>query len=771
MNTLRQTMLSCFLAVLACPQSYAADPKLYTVAGGGSIGDGGPAAQASLGFPTGLAFDPSGRVLYIGDETNHSVRRVDLSPGSTKHITTLVNTASLAGLVDNVPAAAGKLNLTMGITIDADRNMYIADRVNSRIRKVNGPNQPNPGVLTTVAGTGISGYNGDNRLATTASVSRPVEVRIYEQGGKRYLLIVDQYNHLIRQVDLSTGLISTVAGLVVNGKGQPGYNGDGIPATSAKLNHPAAVVRDVSGNLYIADKTNHCIRRVFAPDGGLPHSGTIETFAGRCGQPGAAATDANGNPLSATAARFRQPVNLAFDGNGDLFVMDESNNLIRKILMTPARTIVTVAGTQRSGFSPDGTKAINARLNLPTGHGSPGMTFDGAGNLVFSDRGNQRIRRIEPVEGRLVTLVGGGPIGNNVAAKAVHIVVPGGVGVDSTGNLYVVDRGHHVIRKVDAATKQTTIVAGTGVPGYKIDGQLSEGIPATSALLNLPMGVLVDDRANIYINDQFNQRIRKVNGPNEPNPGQINTIAGTGQKGFNETGAPLRAVDAHLAFVKDMCLDSAGNLYLADQNNHRLRKVDGNGFITTVAGTGIPGYNGDSTVGQPLSATAARLNRPNSCVVDDNGNIYISDNGNHRLRKIDAATKTITTVAGIGSAGYNGDSDTVAGRRATTAKLSYPSGIALMDDDTLYLADFSNGIVRRVDLQNDTITTIAGQPDNSGFAGDDGLAKAGQLNLPLALAVDAAGNIFIGDVPNSRVRAVCVDPTYGVCKGQDVLAP
>ena len=284
-------------------------------------------------------------------------------------------------------------------------------------------------------------------------------------------------------------------------------------------------------------------------------------------------------------------------------------------------------------------------------------------------------------------------------------------------------------------------VAGTGSTGEFGGGFGGDGGPATAARLNIPAGVALDGAGNLYIADVWNHRIRKVD-----SAGTITTVAGNGREGYSGDGGP--AVAAQLNRPFGVALDAAGNLYIADAWNHRIRKVDSAGTITTVAGSGrsgfgsMGGYSGDGG-----AAVAAQLYSPTGVALDGSGNLYIADLINHRIRKVDADTGVITTVAGDGTTGFGGD-----GGPATAAQLYGPTGVALDGSGNLYIADLINDSIRKVDAAG-AITTVAGD-GTTGFGGDGGPATAAQLRAPAGVAVDGAGNLYIADTENHRIRKV-----------------
>ena len=276
-------------------------------------------------------------------------------------------------------------------------------------------------------------------------------------------------------------------------------------------------------------------------------------------------------------------------------------------------------------------------------------------------------------------------------------------------------------------------VAGTGTAGFNADG-----IPATTAQLFNPVRVFVDGSGNTFIADPSNHRLRKVDGAS----GLISTVAGTGTPGYNGEG--IAATTADLASPTGVFVDGSGNIFIADNLNHRLRKVDSaSGLISTVAGTGTPGFNGDG-----ITATTARLSGPFGVFVDGSGNIFIADQFNHRLRKVDGATGLISTVAGTGVLGFNGD-----GIAATTAQLFEPVGVFVDGSGNTFIADPSNHRLRKVDGASGLISTVAGT-GTGGYNGDGIPATTAQLASPTGVFVDGSGNIFIADNLNYRIRKV-----------------
>jgi uncharacterized protein (TIGR03437 family) len=590
------------------------------VAGNGSAGfsgDNGPATSAQLYQPQGVAVDSAGD-LYIADSYNSRVRKV-----SNGVITTVAGNGAYFGVSgDNGPATSAFLNYPNGVAVDAAGNLYIADTGNSSIRKVAN------GVITTVAGNGTAGFSGDNGLATNAQLSHPEAVAVDSAGN---LYIVESFNERVRKV--SDGVITTIAG-----NGNFGFSGDNGPATSAQLANPSGVAVDSAGNVYIADTYNARVREVA--------NGVITTVAGIgcCGfsgdngpatsrGPTGVAVDAGGNLYIADAyfnyrvrkvangvittvvgnglvgdngpaagSLLNNPVGVAVDSAGNVYIADTDNERIRKVANG---VITTVTGNGVPLVSYDNGPAAGAPVVDPAG-----IAVDSAGNIYIADL--YRIREVS--NGVIATVAGNGMegfSGDNGPATSAQMGQPVGIAVDAAGNLYIADQGNNRIRKVSGRVIAT--VAGNGTAGFSGDGG-----PATAAQLSNPAGIAVDSAGNLYIADSYNQRIRKVSG------GVITTVAGSGTFGLIGDNGP--ATSAWLNFPQGVAVDAAGNLYIADTYNNRIRRVS-NGVITTVAGNGTPALSGDNG-----PAASAALNQPQGIAVDSADNLYFADTNDNRIR-------------------------------------------------------------------------------------------------------------------------------------------
>jgi sugar lactone lactonase YvrE len=334
----------------------------------------------------------------------------------------------------------------------------------------------------------------------------------------------------------------------------------------------------------------------------------------------------------ATLARINTPRGIAFDGDGNLYLADSANHRIRHV-DAASGIITTIAGTGVAGFNADGILATSAHLNFPRG-----LVLDADGHLLIADSMNHRIRRIDSGTGLISTVVGTGVPGFNsdgIDATAALIREPAGLALAPDGDLVFVERSGNRVRRVDAATGTISTIAGTGTGGFNADG-----IAAVAALINLPVGVVVNEDGDVYVADTINFRVRRV----DADTGLITTVAGTGTFGYNGDGIP--APSAQLMTPAGLAIDNAGHLLIGDMNGHRVRRVDGGtGLISTMAGTGTPGFNGDDQ-----AAALAQLRVPDSLAINAEGHLFVGESGGARVRRIEgapAATNTAPTAAAV----------------------------------------------------------------------------------------------------------------------------
>ena len=416
----------------------------------------------------------------------------------------------------------------------------------------------------------------------------------------------------------------------------------------------------------------------------------------------------------AATAALAAPGGLAVDTSGNLYIASPVQNIVFKVDTKGVISIVAGNGLKR--FAGDGGPARAASLAYPTG-----VAVDRAGNIFIADQENNAIRRVAP-DGTISTIAGHNGFGwagdGGPATKAI-LAFPTAVAVDAAGNLYITDQNNLRVRKINPAGIISTI-AGNGQPGTTGDGG-----PAVAASLMGPTSIAVDGAGNVYVAAGV---VRKI----APD-GTISTFAGGGSGG---DGGPAAGSNVN-AFA--VALDATGYLYIADRNNHRVRRVSPQGIITTIAGSGKQGFAGDGA-----AATAASLSSPSGVAADANGNIYIADRDNDRVRRVDSGG-SISTFAGQGA--NVGDAGP-----ATDGRLDQPWGIALDAAGNLYIADNVSNRVRKVTPAG-VISTLAGN-GNQGYSGDGGPAAAASLNSPWDVKTDAAGNVYIADSGNNRVRKV-----------------
>jgi sugar lactone lactonase YvrE len=611
---------------------------------------------------------------------------------------------------DGVPGGQASFSQTGAVTVGPDGTVYFTARGTHRVFAMNTSGEVRP-----VAGSGVKGFTGDGGPALTASLNDPFGVAVDAAGN---LYISDAENHRIRRVDAATGNISTIAG---TGSGR--YTGDGGQAAAATLYRPYGLAFDVNGNLFVADSTNNVIRRI-APDG------VITTVAGN--NRGAYAGD--GGP--ATSASLNSPYGIAFDSAGAMYIADRSNHRIRKV--APDGTISTYLGVGSSSFRGDGGPAAQAGISEPYA-----VAVDSAGNLYVADNGNRRIRKAAPNGGTVSTIAGNGnlsPVADGGPANATPTTAHG-VAVDSVGNVYIADGQNNRLRKVDASTQRISTAAGNGQPAYSGDAG-----DATRAVLNGPTGLATDGKS-LFIADTENHRIRKL----DLETGKISLYAGTGEGNFSGDNGPATA--ARLNRPIGLSLDPQGNLYFADYRNHRIRKITPSGVITTVAGSGSGGTGADN-----VPATQSALYDPIDVAADASGNFYIADRYNYKIRKV-SANGTIETIAGTGS----GSTTPADGSAAKESRIGYPMSVAVDASGNVFFSDNSNRRVMRI--TDGKLYVAAGGGGSQSNIGDGGAATSAYLGSPQLLALDNAGSLLIADSFGHRVRRRNSDGTMSSVAG------
>jgi sugar lactone lactonase YvrE len=397
--------------------------------------------------------------------------------------------------------------------------------------------------------------------------------------------------------------------------------------------------------------------------------------------------------------------------------------------------INTVAGDSAWIYAGDGGPATDSAIFLPFG-----FAVNTRGDIFLADSSNDRIRKVDALTGLISTIAGNGLIGatgDGGSALLATISNPSSIALDPAGNIFFADSGNNAIRRIDAFTGIITTVAGTiAQHGYTGDSGL-----ATLATLNGPNGIAIDGSGNLYIADTGNNVVRLVSGAT----GIISTIAGTGAAGYGGDGGP--ATSAQLNSPWGVTPSVTGQLYIADQNNNRIRAIGTSGVITTVVGTGTEGFSGDAG-----PASAATLNVPASVAIDAAGNLYVADSGNNRVRKINASTGIITTIAGGTSQAFSGDSGP-----ANQAGLYGPYTLALDSQGSLFIADVFHNRIRKVSAN---AATLVYQP-----------IRVDRVSTALTQVLENDGNAPLNLASITAITAAQVDPTTTTCTASSTLAP
>jgi len=654
--------------------NYATDAlaAVTTAAGDGTSGyqDGNVNLPlSSFKGPNGVAIDSAGNV-YVADATNNRIRKI--TPAGI--VSTLAGNGN-ATFVDGAGISAS-FNNPNSVAVDSSGNVYVSDQNNHRIRKISPTGQ-----VSTLAGSGVGTFA--EGTGTNASFKSPQGIAVDSTGT---VYVADYANSRIRKI-LSTGEVSTLAGSGANSFS------DGT-GTNASFRNATGVAVDNSGNLYVADYGSHRIRKI------IISTGDVSTIAGS-----GVGTFADGK---GTSASFNYPQAISVDSSGNVYVADYNNNRIRKII-TSTGDVSTLAGSGANSFS-DGT-GTNASFWFPSG-----VAVDSSGNVYVGDNANNRIRKITSTGG-VTTYAGNGTAtfvdGN---ALSVRISAARGIAFDSYGNAYVADTGNNRIRKI-TPTGVITTLAGSG------NATFANGT-GTAASFWTPYGVAVDSSGNVYVADSSNNRIRKVSPA-----GVVTTFAGSG----NATFAEGTGTNASFRNPQGVAIDSSGNLYVADANNNRIRKITSDGVVTTLAGNGNATFS-DGT------GTNASFNSPFSVSVDSSGNVYVADYSNNRIRKI-TPTGVVTTLAGSGNATFVDGTGAAAG-------FYWPSGVAVDSSGNVYVADYGSNRIRKITSAG-VVTTLAGSGAAS-FA--DGINAS--FNSPIGVGLDNSGNVYVADFANQRIRRI-----------------
>ena len=778
------------------------DGSITTIAGNGIpgfSGDGGEATSAQLQYPADVAVDGIGRV-FIADAQNARIRRIDLD-GT---MTTIAGTGVGGYAGDGGPAVLAQLANPSAVAVDGLGRVVIADTDNNVIRRID-----TDGTIDTIAGTGIAELHRRRRRGDLGHVlgaagrggrlDRPRGRRRHRElgdppdRGQRHDLDGRRHRHervLGRRRGGDLGE-ARVPGRHRGRRDRPDLRRRHAepadpaghapaarsprsrataprrtPATVPRPRRPRCRTRSASRStrrawLAIADTSNERIRHIDA-------AGTISSVAGN------GTFGFGGDGGMATSAQLGDPFLLATDAMGRVYITDTNNNRIRRVELDG--TITTVAGTGLNGFSGDGGPATKAELAKPDG-----VAIDGTGRIFIADTYNNRIRMVDAA-GVITTVAGDG--------TAAVLQKPNGIAVDGNGGVVIADTYNRRIRRVDLATGTLTTIAGNGSFGYSGDGG-----PATSATLSFPYGITVDSTGQVIFGDTSNNRVRAFT-----IGGNISTIAGTGTAGFSGDGGQATAAKIDQPYA--VAQDPQGRLLFVDWNNHRVRRIDAGGVITTVVGSGVQGASGDAA-----AATSAQLDFPIGVAVDANGLISIADTNNERVRRVDPTTGIITTIAGkidpdgtgpvakgrladpqalavassltLVAGGTSGTLEAIRGGTVSVVAGRYPEGTATgtlaryrtqafgsvtgvaidQSSNLIYFTETSSNrlhVVSEVNPADPSTWTIATLANNAGTAGfADGAAATAQFRGPTGLYLDAATHVlYIADTGNHAIRAL-----------------
>jgi sugar lactone lactonase YvrE len=579
------------------------------------------------------------------------------------NISTFAGTGRAGFSGDGGLAVTADLNLPSGLAADGKGNIYISDRSNDRIRVVD-----KKGIIRTYAGSGVAGFLGDAGPALKAQLDKPFGITLDE---KENLYIADRNNNRIRKVS-PEGIMTTVAG-----DGGFFFMGDNGPAYRASIAAPTGVAVDKKGNLYVADRNNNRIRVV-------DRLGMIRTAVGTGQQ------DYNGDSEVARETNLYLPFGLTVDSDNNLLVIDRSHYRIRRIDPKSGK-VETVAGNGLKLFAGDGGPATGATLSFPHG-----MVVDKNDNLIFSDKGHYRVRKISPAG--IISTIGGnghrGNVGNNIPALDANVYNITTLIQNPAGDTFMLSPSGFVslIRRLDTKGVIHDYME-TANKKYldAISKSKHKGLVQTGAVATITQfsDIVFNPKGTMFISDRMNHQIRTID-----TKGNISTIAGTGDSDYYGDGG--LALDAAFRDPNALASDREGNIYVAESANNMIRKIDTKGIVTTVAGNGDHSDTGD---GGP--ALKAGIRSMDDIAFSPEGELHILGTNTHRVRKITKDGK-IVAVVGKGYSGFFGD-----GGPATKAMLKNPASIVFDSKSNLYIADMGNNRIRKVDI-NGIITTFAG---------------------------------------------------------------
>ncbi|MEZ4365579.1 MAG: DUF4215 domain-containing protein [Kofleriaceae bacterium] len=703
--------------------------KLVTIAGtgvSGNTGDGGAATSATFQEPANLQRSPSGE-LHVLDRTARRIRVIRTSG----LIETRAGDGSAGFAGDGAAATSARLARPFGLLLDDDGQVIVAERDGHRVRTVD----PETELIRTLAGDGSAGYLDSDDGASSARFQLPSGLA-RDAAGRVY--VADAANQRIRRIDPVDGSVVTVAG-----SGLLGFAGDGGPAGLARLSSPQGVGIGPDGALYIADSTNNRIRRVD------PDTDIITTVAG-------SSTLAMGDGGPATAAGLTSPRGLAFDAAGNMYIAESARHRIRRVDVDSG-VITTVAGIANGGlgaYSGDGGLAIAAELDTPVG-----VAFGPDGLLYIADSGNGLIRRIDG-DGVIRRVAGSPPLvgplpvdcckpgdGDGDAALGSWLATPTAVALDADGDLFIADSASGRVRRVDHATGVITSIAGSTMPEAMGPAEVGRFTDARGLALGDGLTFVAGGTTGTV------QVLRE-------GAGWIEVVAGR-YPHQHATGALARYRELGFGTVGGVAWSPPNQLYLTERESHRVWAVRFDDVADEDSWTIVPYLNPSATEGYADGPLAdARLRSPAGLTLADDV-LYVADAGNHVIRAV--AGDQVTTIAGTPQTlGYFGD-----GGAATDALLNQPQAVARCPSSgDLYIADTGNHRVRRIDAATGVITTVLG--DGVGASSGEGApSTAFPVDAPSGLACDAAGNVYVSSSDAVRLlpATIPLDASTGVVDG------
>ncbi|MFP5277207.1 MAG: Ig-like domain repeat protein [Acidobacteriota bacterium] len=713
---------------------------ITTVAGTGTpcasstsaCGDNGAAISAEFNAPNGIAVDGMGNLL-VADSGDHRIRSVNLAAGTVSTVagTGTACSSTTAACGDGGPATAANLTAPLGVAVDQSGNYYIADYRDNRVREISYLT----GAISTVAGTGAacsSAGCGDGGAASSAQLNQPIGVAVDPAGD---IYVTDAGDSAVRMVSISSGKIELVAGNYTQCSATTNACGDGGSATSANLDGPGGLLVDKSGNLLFTDSLDNRIRAV-----NVSSAGSV-SFADTVA--GSESSDSPAMVMLSNAGNAALTISAAASGTNPAFPGNFQNDAGK----TTCAIVTTQAGSLAAGST--------CLLGIDFVPGNPGP-FNGS--VVFTDNSGGAAGAMQsiPVAGTGMSaalVFTPTPTGAPGTPQTALISIPNG---KSVASVMVVTQG---IQNLDfTADPSTTCTSGaTGscsvvvdfnpkAPGLRLGAAivtLNDGTTLTTYVFGIGQGPVLQFQPGA---------MSTVAGTGSPCYSSTGTGCGDG-------GSPLTASFSH---ANTVIYDAAGNAFVADLGASVVREITTAGVVSTVAGEENTqcGSTAAGSCGDGGAATSAQLNGPSDIAIDGAGNLYIADKGDNRVRVVNLITGTIQGFAGSGSicstpsgVGSCGD-----GSAAINAKMGSIDGIAADAEGNVYIGDTDDHEVREVIYRTGDITTIAGtgmlcaQPTSA--CGDGGQATAAQVNYPNKIRLDSQGNIYIADASANRAREI-----------------